>query len=72
MLELAIPRLRWRAAALLGALALALAACGGEPQPTSFAGITLIGDRAYLASNLFVHKLDARSGSELWRFPAQQ
>ncbi|MDW8292917.1 MAG: PQQ-binding-like beta-propeller repeat protein [Anaerolineae bacterium] len=72
MSELAIPRLRWRAAALLGALALALAACGGEPQPTSFAGITLIGDRAYLASNLFVHKLDARSGSELWRFPAQQ
>lgn len=49
-----------------------LSACGGEPQPTSFAGVTVVGGSAYLASNLYVHKFDARTGKEFWRFPGTQ
>ncbi len=47
-----------------------LVACaGGEPPPSSFPGLTVDGNNAYLASNLHVYKFDAASGKEAWRFP---
>jgi len=53
------------------AAALLLAACsGGEAPPSSFPGLTLDGDSAYLASNQHVHKFDPATGRELWRYPA--
>lgn len=53
------------------AIALVLAACsGGEAPPSSFPGLTLNGESAYLASNQHVHKFDAATGKEQWRYPA--
>lgn len=53
------------------AIASLLVACaGGEAPPSSFPGLTLDGDSAYLASNLHVHKFDPNTGRELWRYPA--
>jgi eukaryotic-like serine/threonine-protein kinase len=47
-----------------------LAACsGGEMPPTSFPGLSLSGDSAYLASNQHVHKFDPATGREIWRYP---
>jgi outer membrane protein assembly factor BamB len=53
--------------------ALVLSACaGGEPPPSSFPGLTVVGDGAYLASNLHVYKFDPANGAEAWRFPFSQ
>jgi len=53
------------------AIASLLVACaGGEAPPSSFPGLTLDGDSAYLASNLHIHKFDPNTGRELWRYPA--
>jgi len=54
------------------AVAMLLAACGGggEAPPSSFPGLTLDGDSAYLASNAHVHKFDPATGKEIWRYPA--
>ncbi len=59
-----------RLSALAAMTTALLVACGGgEPIPTSFPGLTVIGDEGYLVSNLHVYKFDVRDGRELWRFP---
>ena len=56
---------------MMAAGALLLAACGGgELPPTSFPGLTLEGNEAYLASNHQIYKFNAENGQEAWRFPA--
>ncbi len=62
-------RLRVSVLVLAGA-ALLVACGGGEPIPTSFPGLTVIGREGYLVSNLHVYKFDAREGREIWRFPS--
>lgn len=58
---------------MLAAGALVLAACsGGEPAPSSFPGLSLDGNDAYLTSNQHVSKFNAATGQEAWRFPASQ
>ncbi len=62
-----------RVSCLIAASALVLAACaGGEVPPSSFPGLTVDGNNAYLASNLNVFKFDAATGKEAWRFPVAQ
>lgn len=58
-----------RASLLAAGLLLALSACTGEIPPSSFPGLTVAGDHAYLASNLHVYKFDARTGASAWMFP---
>jgi outer membrane protein assembly factor BamB len=62
-----------RVSMMLAAGALVLAACaGGEAPPSSFPGLTLDGNNAYLASNLHVYKFDAANGQSAWQFPITQ
>lgn len=62
-----------RLAFVAAAAALVLSACaGGEPPPSSFPGLTVVDDNAYLASNLHVYKFNPDNGAETWRFPAVQ
>jgi outer membrane protein assembly factor BamB len=62
-----------RVSSIIAASALVLVACaGGEPPPSSFPGLTLDGNTAYLASNLHIYKFDAATGKEAWRFPVTQ
>jgi len=62
-------KLNLRLALPVAAGALLLSACGGEVPPTSFPGLTVEGDAAYLSSNLHVYKFDPRSGALAWMFP---
>jgi outer membrane protein assembly factor BamB len=57
---------------MIAASALVLAACGGELPPSSFPGIAVEDNRAYLTSNLNVYAFDPANGQEAWRFPAAQ
>ncbi len=59
-----------RTALIVAAGALLLSACGGEVPPTSFPGLTVEGEAAYLSSNLHVYKFDPRSGAVAWVFPS--
>lgn len=59
------------AIALAGAFLLTACGGGGEPQPTSFPGLTVDGTTGYLASGGQVYKFDLNTGAESWRFPAQ-
>jgi outer membrane protein assembly factor BamB len=61
---------------LLVVLALAvigLTACGGAPPPTSWPGVTVDGDVAYVAYNQFVYAVDLAAGSatKKWQWPAE-
>jgi outer membrane protein assembly factor BamB len=64
--------MKFQSAFVLLASALAMSACGGggEPAPSSFPGLSIDGGNAYLASNMLVHKFEASSGKEAWRYPA--
>jgi len=59
-----------RLSLMAAAGALLLSACGGGVPPTSFPGLTVEGDEAYLSSNLHVYRFDPRSGTLTWMFPA--
>jgi outer membrane protein assembly factor BamB len=59
-----------RTALIVAAGALLLSACGGEVPPTSFPGLTVEAEAAYLSSNLHVYKFDPRSGAVAWVFPS--
>lgn len=59
-----------RTALIVAAGALLLSACGGEVPPTSFPGLTVEGEAAYLSSNLHVYKFDPRGGAVAWVFPS--
>lgn len=56
---------------LLTILALLLASCmgGAVGTTTSWPGLSVHDDTAYLAYNQFVYAIDTKSGTELWRFP---
>lgn len=58
---------------MMAVSALVLAACaGGELPPSSFPGLSLDGNNAYLASNQHIYKFNAETGQEAWRFPVEQ
>jgi outer membrane protein assembly factor BamB len=57
--------------ALAGTFLLAACGGGGEPQPTSFPGLTVVGNNGYLTSGGQVYKFDAVNNTEVWRYPAQ-
>ncbi|HZD55396.1 MAG TPA: PQQ-binding-like beta-propeller repeat protein [Anaerolineales bacterium] len=53
-------------------LASALTACaGGATAATSWPGLLVAGDIAYVAYNTQVHAVQISNGSEQWRFPAE-
>jgi outer membrane protein assembly factor BamB len=57
---------------LLLLLGVVLTGCsGGAMQASSWPGMTISGDRIYVANGPAVHALDLQSGRQLWRFPAQ-
>src|SRR5262245_49938055 len=61
-----------RVSLLVATSALVLSACGGELPPSSFPGLTVEGNSAYLASNHLVYKFDPANGAEAWHFPVTQ
>lgn len=58
---------------LLASLALLLSACAGGSliQASSWPGLTLIDETLYVAYNQSLRAIDATSGAEQWRFPAE-
>jgi outer membrane protein assembly factor BamB len=67
-LALTLPARRLLPVILLAAL-LALTACGGAPAATSWPGLTLSGDVAYVAYNQHVYAANLASQTKLWQFP---
>jgi eukaryotic-like serine/threonine-protein kinase len=49
-----------------------LSACGGTGTSTSWPGLSVDQDRAYLAYNQFVYAIELQSGGQIWRFPAEK
>lgn len=58
--------------AAIAGVALLLTACGGEPPPSAFPGMSVYGDFAYLANNFHLSKWDLKTGAQVWQFPASQ
>jgi outer membrane protein assembly factor BamB len=56
---------------LLGALFLS-ACAGGAVRGSSWPGLTVDGNTAYLADGSFVYAVDLSNGSELWRYPGSR
>ena len=56
---------------LLTVLAVLLTSCmgGAASTTTSWPGLSVYDDTAYLAYNQFVYAIDTKSGTELWRYP---
>lgn len=53
------------------ALALVLSACSGSLSATSWPGLTVADDTAYLAYNNHVYAIDLNTRTEKWRFPTK-
>jgi len=51
------------------ALSILLSACGTRVLPSSWPGITAVGDTVYLAYNNFVYALELDDGDDIWTFP---
>jgi outer membrane protein assembly factor BamB len=62
---------RYRNIALTIAAALLLSACGTQLQASSWPGILVNGDTAYVAYNQHVYALNVENGSQRWQFPAE-
>lgn len=53
------------------ALSVLLSACGGTAVASSWPGVSVVGDTAYLAFNASVYAINTQNGQELWRFPSE-
>lgn len=53
------------------ALSVLLSACGIRVLPSSWPGITVAGDKVYVAYNNFVYALALDSGKDIWTFPEE-
>lgn len=54
-------------------LASLLSACsGGTGAASSWPGLSVDQDRAYLAYNQFVYAIDLKTGAQIWRFPGEK
>jgi eukaryotic-like serine/threonine-protein kinase len=49
----------------------ALSACAGGAVASSWPGLTVAGETAYVSFNQYVYAIKLSNGSENWRFPAQ-
>jgi outer membrane protein assembly factor BamB len=48
-----------------------LSACAGGAVASSWPGLTVAGETAYVSFNQYVYAINLSNGSETWRFPAQ-
>lgn len=56
---------------LLALAALALSACSGQPLTNTWPGLASDGERAYLSTGTFIYAVDAATGKEAWKYPAE-
>lgn len=56
---------------LLAVAALAVSACSGQTLTNNWPGLTTSADLAYLSSGTFLYAVDAATGNEVWKYPAE-
>ncbi|MBN8582445.1 MAG: PQQ-like beta-propeller repeat protein [Anaerolineae bacterium] len=56
---------------LLALAALTLSACSGQPLTNNWPGLAANAEYAYLSTGSFIYAVDASTGKEVWKYPAE-